>query len=380
MKKNIVIVFVIVLSKAGAQSSASAIADSLYALGNYTASINAYAKINSPKAKQQIARAYNAIGNYDKAIAEYENLLQKETALYRAAFELGKLYLKTKKTDQALTVFQELTVKDDTNPEYYYYLGQTLQKAEKAKEASTAHKEAVKRDSTHLRSLFQLGRYYLTQRENDSTLKYVDQGLRFYENDVALINLKALTLYNNDQDEEAIPLFERLIELKEEKKYIYEKLANAYYNVGDLEKAKAAFKRILVFDDGDAEAYFGLGDVFWAQKQLDSAEIYIKTSIEVQEVLFVEEYKALGKLAKEQGDLKKSLAYYQKASDENPENPINYYQVCITADQYYKDPKIKLRYYERFKERFGKKKNFFLQFANKRIAELKEEIFYAKEE
>ena len=106
MKKSIVLIFVLILSKAGAQSSALTVGDSLYAMGNYTMAINAYAKINSSKAKHQIARAYNAIGNYDKAIAEYENVLQKETTFYRATFELGKLYLKTKKIENALTLFR----------------------------------------------------------------------------------------------------------------------------------------------------------------------------------------------------------------------------------------------------------------------------------
>lgn len=379
MKKIILLLFVLILSKAEAQSSALAIGDSLYATGNYALAINSYAKVGSSKAKHQVARSYNAMGNYDKAITEYEHLLSKEVTMNLALFELGKLYLKTKNKGKAKDVFLKLTIKNKENPEYFYYLGQALQKMEQDEDGIKAYKLAVQVDSTHLRSLFQLGKYYLTHREMDSTLKYVDKGLRFYENDVALINLKALTLYNNDRDKEAISFFERMIELREEKKYIYEKLANAYFNVDDLEKSKKAFKKVLEFDDGDAEAYFGLGDVFWAEKQLDSAEIYIQKSIEVQRVVFTEEYKALGRLAKEQGNLQQSLVYYKKAYDENPENFINYYQVCVTADQYYKDPKVKLKYYEQYRTRFGTKKNYFLQFVRKRITELKAEIHYTKE-
>jgi tetratricopeptide (TPR) repeat protein len=71
------IIFLLIFTKAGAQSSSLTVADSLYAIGNYTLAINEYAKVASPNAQLQIARAYNAIGNYEKALAQYENIVQK---------------------------------------------------------------------------------------------------------------------------------------------------------------------------------------------------------------------------------------------------------------------------------------------------------------
>ena len=78
------------------QSTDIRAADSLYALGNYSAAINKYAKDGSKNAQQQIARAYHAIGNYEKAITQYEHLVRRDSLLQIARFELGKLYLKTK--------------------------------------------------------------------------------------------------------------------------------------------------------------------------------------------------------------------------------------------------------------------------------------------
>ena len=77
MKTIFPVVFVLVLANAEAQSLDSSVADSLYAIGNYTTAINEYAKVASPNAELQIARAYNAIGNYEKAMLQYENIVQK---------------------------------------------------------------------------------------------------------------------------------------------------------------------------------------------------------------------------------------------------------------------------------------------------------------
>jgi len=88
---------VLVLANAEAQLSDISVADSLYAIGNYTTAINEYAKVASPKAELQIARAYNAIGNYEKAMLQYENIVQKNESQELATYELGRLYLKLKK-------------------------------------------------------------------------------------------------------------------------------------------------------------------------------------------------------------------------------------------------------------------------------------------
>ena len=80
-------------------------------------------------------------------------------------------------------------------------------------------KRPVALDSTHLRSLFQLAKYYTVKQERDNALKYIEKGLQFYETDVALINLKALVLFNDYQYNNAIPWFEKLLELGEDKDY-----------------------------------------------------------------------------------------------------------------------------------------------------------------
>ncbi len=147
------------------QISSTATADSLYATGNYSLAINEYAKHGaSSKAQLQIARAYNTIGNYDKAVTQYTSLVQNNQSLVLAKYQLGKLYLKLKKYNLAQAVFTQLTENNHQNPEYYYYLGVSLKELDRTAKSISAYKQSVKIDSTHLRSLFQLGKYYVFKR------------------------------------------------------------------------------------------------------------------------------------------------------------------------------------------------------------------------
>tara|TARA_B100000949_G_scaffold202641_1_gene191243 strand:+ start:21170 stop:22321 length:1152 start_codon:yes stop_codon:yes gene_type:complete len=376
--KYIYITFLILFfSKADAQTSALAVADSLYALGNYTSSINAYAKVGGKKSNLQIARAYNTIGNYDKAIAQYRAVLDNNPEFDLARFELGKLLLKTKNNGPALEMFQFLTSSKQGNPEYFYYLGRTYESFKEKDKANKAFKTAVEKDSTHLRSLYSLGKYYVGQEIKDSALVYIDKGLRFYENDVAMINLKALAFFNNGQFKQAIPHFERLLELGEEKPFVYEKLAFCYFRNWEPEKALEAYRKLSGFPDKLAAAYRGLGEVYFDEKELDSAQYYIEKSIEERMATFPQEYADLGRIARLKGQTKKSMDYYVKAWEENKENYYNYYQVCILADEYYKDPETRLNYHEKLLEMYPDIVPWLKERVKNRITEIKEEIHFA---
>lgn len=362
------------LGKVDAQSVTMSVADSLYAIGNYTLAINEYAKVASTNSELQIARAYNAIGNYEKAILQYENVVEQNKSGELAKYELGRLYLKLKKYDLAKEVFSQLTERNQLNSEYYYYLGESLKELTLFSEGMAAYKHSVKLDSTHLRSLFQLGKYYVLQRERDSVVKYVDKGLDFYENDVSLINLKALANYNDNLIWLALPLFERLVELGEHKEYIFEKMGYSYFAMAKYEKAKEAYENLLTFDGKNPVALYGLGSSYAKLQELDSAKIYIKKSIEVQKVVLDKEYNALARLAVEQNDLKLAIQYYKKAFREDPAGYLYKYEVCLLTDQYYKNPKMSLKCYQEYQEQFGGKVDYFSEFVSNRILKLKEEI------
>ncbi len=375
--KKIFVLFLLIFFKAGAQTSALSVADSLYALGNYASAINEYAKAGDKKASLQIARAYNVIGNYDKSVAQYTSILESNPKFDLARFELGKLLLKTKSFGPALDEFNVLTASKQENPEYYYYLGRTYESVKNADKANKAFKAAVAMDSTHLRSLYALGKYYVGQEIKDSALVYIDKGLRFYKDDVAMINLKALAFYNNGQFQLAIPHFERLLELGETKPFVFEKLAFCYFRNWEPQKALETYHKLTSFPDKLATAYAGLGQVYFEEKELDSAQYYIEKSIEERMVLFPQEYASLGRIARLKGQTKKSMDYYEMAWEENKDDYRNYYLVCILADEYYKDPKTRLNYYAKLLKMYPDIVPFLKERVKKRISEIKEEIHFA---
>ncbi len=374
---RVLLVLALLLVGSTKAQSSFVVADSLYATGNYIRAINQYAKEGSSKSQLQIARAYNAMGNYDRAIAQYESVVAKDENLQIARLELGKLYLKTKQYDDARKLYTKLVLDNNKNPGYFYYLGEAHRELNAFSSSLVAYKNAIGIDSTHLRSLFRLGKYFVVNQENYEALGYINKGLRFYENDVSLINLKALALFNNNEYEKAIPFFEKLLVLGEHKPHVYNKLAQCYFKEWEFEKAKKKYHSlILMMNETDPDPYFNLAGVFLKEKVLDSARFYIKKSIEIKDPSFYREYRSLASIAREEKDLKVAFDYYKLTCKEEPSDFMAFYQVCTLADQLYKDPKLKLGYYQDFIEKFGNDKRYFSNVVKKRILELKEEIHF----
>jgi tetratricopeptide (TPR) repeat protein len=326
----------------------------------------------------RLAKTYMAMGNTERAIHFYEQAVKGNSGLITAQFELGKLYLRTNKNLEALELFKGLVGLQPQNPEFQYFMGQSLQGLGRFPEAIATFKKGVALDGTHLRSLHQLGKHYVTKRALDSVLFYVDKGLQVYENDVYLINLKAQALYNDRRIHQALPLFEKLVELGEEKPFIYQRLGILYTAMADHEKARDTYTKMLELEPMDVEALYGLGNAHYGLQALDSAETYIRLSIAVQQVALDKEYATLARIAIDRGDFGEAIANYREAYKENPEGYLYKYEICFLTDQYYKDPKMKLECYRSYDRTFGHKKDYFSEFSRRRIQELTEEIHFAE--
>lgn len=364
--------------KAGAQPSAFKIADSLYNTGNYTAAINQYAKINSVGANFQIAKAYNAIGNYDKAIAQYNSVVTKDTSLLVARFNLGKLYLKTNKFKPANSLFAKLVTISKTNPEYSYNLARSYKAIDEEKKSVLWYKKTLDIDSTHLRALQRLSIHYVEEHKNDSVIKYADKGLRFFENDPVLINVKALALFNMGKYKQAIKFYEKLLDLGKKDQKVYNRLGYAYNSIENYEKAIENYKQLLEYDLENIKVLRTISEVYRENKEIDSATVYIKRAIDAHSYKLDKEYEVAARIAVDKQDYKAAIKYYNMAYNENPTKVLYLYQASIYADKYYKDPKLKLNYYTQLKQKSeskGVNNQYFVVFSEKRISELKSEIF-----
>ena len=147
-------------------------------------------------------------------------------------------------------------------------------------------------------------------------------------------------------------------------------MGHAYLIMQKYTEAKDSYFKWLEFDEENSKALYGAGTAFWKLQELDSAKTYIQKSIEVQQVTLDKEYNALARLAVEQDDLKLAIDHYKRAYRENPDGYLYKYEICLLSDQYFKNPEQSLKCYWEYQQKFGHQKDYFSEFASKRISEI----------
>ena len=188
-----------------------------------------------------------------------------------------------------------------------------------------------------------------------------------------LLSLKAQTLFNMKNFKEAIPYFERLVALKQDKNFILSKLAK-------LMLMRKRLKKLLLFILFCWSVIRKLPKCFmnlvWCIKNKRNTNLPLNTSrllLKWRSFTFAHEYGTIAEIYRVQQDFKKALHYYLLAHKENPEDPRFYFQACVMAEKQYKDVTAKLRYYLSFKEKYSYlgDDHFYIQLVDKCIKSIK---------
>ncbi len=373
MRKTLIVILILTIFKTEAQSSVLAIADSLYAYGNYSKAINIYKTHSQPsEVYDKIAKAYLAIGNDDEALRNYELGLKANLDNTLLKYDYAKLLYRHKKLNDAAVLFNELVYLDYKNPNYHYELGVVLEQQQDTT-AMNEFRTAFELDSTHQKAIYKIAEQFLVVRKHKQSLHYIDIGLQSYANNAELIKLKALNYYWDEKYNESAKWFETLIALGQSSQFIHEKLSFCYAEDSEYQKAIEQGELALQYDPKNQTNLYIQGQLYERINDYVNAEKYIAKALELMDMPLDDEYTFLAKLLNHQKKYKASIVALQTAIAENPENERTQYMLALTKDQYYADFDSKIKAYEVFKEKFPNSP--FAFFVDKRLKELKEEKF-----
>ena len=107
---SLIIILMLVAFKAEAQTSALAVSDSLYAVGEYAGAINKLQEIDPQTEKTYLKLAKNYAANRQPEIAleNYKKVLSKNPDRVLTAVDYGELLVKTGKLNSADSLFKIL--------------------------------------------------------------------------------------------------------------------------------------------------------------------------------------------------------------------------------------------------------------------------------
>lgn len=383
-----------VIQAEGQKTSALVVADSLYAVGNYSEALQQYDQI--PQKDEaiflKIARAHQAKGTLDNALIFYKKA-SPSTQFPIACNEYGKLLISKSKFETADSLFTVLINAFPTNPNFFYQRGRARQRIKPETEDSLValqietldrglsdFKEAIRLDSTHQKAIYEASKLYLKDKEYGLAEQLCNKALATYPENVEIISILAQTNYYKGYFHGAIPMFEKLLELGQDTQFIREKLGYSYYKTRFYELAIAQYLEALKYTPNDSYIHFLLAKLYNFMLDFDRAELHGKAAILLKDLPLDEEYYTLANTYKIHKDFEQAMEYLNLTLSENPDHKLAIYAKAVVADNYYADKEAVIKLYEQFIEKYDHDYDPYIKSAKSRVKLLKQEVFMAADD
>jgi tetratricopeptide (TPR) repeat protein len=415
MKKKIsIVVFLLFVVKAEAQSSVFAVIDSVLEKGNYKVALKLLSEVNPPNFESNVktAKIYGGIEEHTKAIFYYEKALtfeddmlvninignsyqkldndKKAIEIFEKVlvenpdnlllkYQLGKLYLTDGKATKAIATFKDLISKDKENANYSYQLARGYALNRKRDLSINSFLDAYQKDKTHLKSIYQLANSYYLLRDEDSTALFINVGLKLDKNHINLNRLNVNRFYKKKDYLQAIEVLKHLDSIEPNETYTQNMMAKSYYNLSEYELAKSYFEKSIKIDRSDYKIYTYLGNIETELGNLREANMKYVMAIMYGKVDMDDEYYGMAIVLLKEDKKQDALRMLNKAYEENRNNEKVVYQLALVEDALHKDKKKAYRLYKDYINSFESKDSKQSIFVKTRIKEIEKDYFFRGE-
>ena len=270
-------------------------------------------------------RHYMSIGDYARAVAEFEPLISDTQKDVEVWLNYGVSLLHTARHKDALEVLvrtQSILHNDAEirterradeiaylKAQVYNYMGQIYYETGQVDTAIRACQKALQHGQ-----LLNSGQAN-DQPQRQSTLS--DYGT-FFSN---VHGNLALVYENTNQLEEAIVHYQKALELQPAKPSLHRNLAGVYWKKRRYMEAESHYKQVIAYDVTDVQAVYRLGLIFLTQGRYTEAVTRFKRAIAI-DAAHVRAYGALGVAYQKLGNIPEAIRTFERVLQLEPDNKV----------------------------------------------------------
>lgn len=329
----------------------------------------------------KLAYAYLQAGNYSEAKLYYQKLLGMDSSSVASRSSLGLIYDFEQNYEASLEEYEAALQLDTSNAYYFRQAGFAALKSGYGNAAIAYFNQSLLLNPTDLVVIDELVDLYLQMDRFEGSLDYAlelaQKGYQLDSSNFRMIYARARTHHKRKEYDGTIHAVERALSLGDTVPYYQTILAVAYLKSEQSQPEEAVFhlQHVLEHDKPTEAAYRYLGLAWRELEQADSSLQAYQMAIEAGTSPRLFQYhQEMGDVLVADGRLKEALAEYQTAYELQP-LPEVLFQLGHCSDQYYKDKKIALRYYERYLKTGDLR---YQTFTRERVRLLKENIHLQK--
>ena len=270
-------------------------------------------------------RHYMSIGDYARAVAEFEPLISETQKDIKVWLDYGVSLLHTERHQEALAVFErtQWLLHNDAEiqkersvaevaylkAQVYNYMGQVYFEIGQRDAAVRACQKAL-----------QFEALLISEKKNDEPQRrsnLSDYGT-FFSNVRA--NLGMVYEHTNQLDK-AIRYYQKALEGQPVKPSLHRNLAGAYWKKRRYTEAEPHYKQVIAFDARDVQAIYRLGLIFLMRDDYSEAILRFKKVLEI-DATHVRTYGALGVAYQKLGNIPEAIRTFERVLQLEPNNKV----------------------------------------------------------
>jgi superkiller protein 3 len=271
-----------------------------------------------------LGRTYNKKGEPEKAIEFYRKTTDIDKSYVQAYNELGNIYLDQKEYDKAIEQFLLATKADPAYKYALYNLGLAYSKKRETDKAIEYYQQAIQADKLYLEAYNALGNIYLDKKEFNKAIAQYQQALQYEPRyKYALYNLGILFYTRGDLDK-AITYYQSTVEADESYIPPHTELGFIFQRLYQYDKAEEHFIKTIEIGSKSndkqklAEAYYNLGNLYLDKLDYEKARAQYDEALRIErDYVFPQHNKAwiyekLGEYNTAKNEWKKAMVLYSK--------------------------------------------------------------------
>ena len=241
------------------------------------------AKKKSPKLVRpynNVGEAYDKLGKYDKAIAEFEGSLKINPNYFFGLNNLGNIYGKQRKLPEAIEYFKKaLKIKPDYSPAHYN-LARALHLTGKRQEAAESYRKSIQFNPYFEQAFYNLAYLAMELSLFDEALENFKRFLSMQPNHSKANFGAGNALMMTGQLDLAMTKYRRSAELDASFALPYLNIANIQIQLKKIPAAIENFKKALMVNPRMPAVHLNLGMVYYQfQGNTEKALLHLKESI-----------------------------------------------------------------------------------------------------
>lgn len=204
----------------------------------------------------------------EEAIEVYGRIERGSPYYHNARLQSAECLVELKQLDKALTAFQAALDGSANDVETYAAMGNALREAERYPEAEAQLSRAIaalaKPEERHWVIFFARGIARERQKQWDGAEDDLKKALVLKPEQPSVMNYLAYTwIEHGINQDQALRMLHKAVELKGDDGYIIDSLGWAYYKRGDYRKAVLYLEQAILLEPAEATINDHLGDAYW---------------------------------------------------------------------------------------------------------------------